>query len=113
MRRTAVRICRAAFSGNGRFLAIRLAQGRVCLLRTDTMAEVANLLMPDPPVSGLAFDATGRQLLVVSEARRVWDLAKVREMGKSSAAWAKWDDQFCIKAVIKRVHSDGSMTLAV
>lgn len=43
----------------------------------------------------------GEVKLEVMNAR---DLAKVREMGKSSDAWAKWDDQFCIKAVIKRAY---------
>ncbi len=69
-----------AFSGDGRFLALRDELTRVRLLRADNLAEVA--ILPSPgggAIQGVSLDAQGRRLFMsIGETGKLWDLEGIR-----------------------------------
>jgi WD40 repeat protein len=91
----ALRFGPAAFSGDGRLLALSWTSYAVQLVDPDTGQELATLTAPEPHViTGLSFDAAGDVLAAVTQDHlvQVWDLRTLRrELAAQGLAWPEWE----------------------
>jgi WD40 repeat protein len=84
-------IGRAAFSHDGKVIAVSLTQWLVALLDVTTGRELARLEHPDPQmISCLAFNPSGTHLAVATEGHviQLWDLRRLsRELAVLGLDW--------------------------
>jgi WD40 repeat protein len=81
----------AAFTRDGRVLAVSVSQWLVALVDTATGRELARLEHPDPQmISCLSFDPSGTHLAVATEGHviQLWDLRRLsRELAALGLDW--------------------------